>query len=71
MFAFGRHRRPDRDLDALKRQQVEGLKQAVPSTRAVNSVRAWMGVCVVVPGMFCLGWLVERDDAFPSRAAQG
>lgn len=43
MFPFGRHRRPDRDLDALKRQQVEGLKQAVPSARAVNSVRAWMG----------------------------
>lgn len=39
MFPFGRSRRPDRDLDALKRQQIEALKQAVPTARAVNSVR--------------------------------
>ncbi|EKU22409.1 hypothetical protein NGA_0436300, partial [Nannochloropsis gaditana CCMP526] len=37
MFPFGRSRRPDRDLDALKRQQIEALKQAVPTARAVNS----------------------------------
>ncbi|GAB5033261.1 modifier of partial [Nannochloropsis oceanica] len=38
MFGFGRNRRAaDRDLDALKRQQIDGLKQAVSTIRAVNS----------------------------------
>ena len=43
MFPFSRHRnKTERDLAALKQQQVNALRQAVPVTRAVNSVSRWM-----------------------------
>ena len=67
MFPFGRHRRPDRDLDALKRQQVEALKQAVPTTRAVNSVRC-MGCCCLFPLVCGMFWPVGRPVEMLSPA---